>query len=82
MKAGQKVVCLNNTGAEQLTVNEIYTIRRMIPHQTLPCGVELEEVKQDDWATGGFKQSRFRLVDYAWAETLIEKMRIEEPCLN
>lgn len=82
MKAGQKVVCLNNTGAEQLEVNEIYTIKRIIPHQTLPCGVELEEVKQDNWATGGFKQSRFRLVDYACGERLIEKLKVEEPCLN
>lgn len=69
---GQSVVCVNNDGAPELTLNKIYTIYRYYPIGG--GGVMLEEIKPSSWQPG-FKARRFRPLNPAkldWARKLVE----------
>ena len=74
-KVGQKVVCINANGSQNLVENEIYTVVRCWD-DGMGGALLLKEV-EPNFGHYAFFPHRFRAVDDTWVEELLSKL-IEE----
>lgn len=72
-QVGEKVVCVDNTGALELVRNEIYTVACYCKDKNSIYGVILMELNPED----GYFCWRFRKLDYSFAENLLKELNTE-----
>lgn len=73
-KPGEKIVCVDNKGAQELVEKEIYTVRNIgkCTH-TGEYGIVLEEMNHDE----GYYFWRFRKLDHQFTEDLLRNLTQE-----
>lgn len=71
--AGEKVVCINNTGAPELIEKEIYTVVCYCKDKNGVYGLILAELNPED----GYFCWRFRKLDHSFAENLLKELNEE-----
>ncbi len=78
MKNGDKVICINNVGAEMLIKDKIYTVLKFVPKRNnFDCdGITLYEANTDKQFEA-FRIDRFRKIDTKWIDELMERIKEE-----
>lgn len=73
---GEKVVCINDKkrwfGLGGLKKNEMYTITGFNPYDD---GLILKEIKSPKSGFNAYAANRFRKVDYAFADSILENIK-------
>jgi len=67
-KIGQKIVCIDTSKADNLILNEIYTVTGTVPN--IPNTVTIKEVKPNR-GTLGFWAWRFRAIQTDWVDDIL-----------
>ncbi len=83
LKAGQKVVCINANGSQNLAENEIYTVVRCWDDGA--GGALLLKEVEPNFGHYAFYPHRFRKVDDDWVEELLARIAEEveaEECVS
>lgn len=72
-KPDEKVVCINDNGAPELVLNDIYTVLCYCKDCNGTYGVILKELNPDD----GYFCWRFRKLDHSFAENILNELNTE-----